>query len=55
MIYGESDRKITQKIKEAGVLMDIQLFDRLIVIQVEVKQCGENKLDLYYYSLVTLL
>jgi DNA repair protein RadC len=31
----ESDRKITQKIKEAGSLMDIQLLDHLIILQVE--------------------
>jgi len=31
----ESDRKITQKIKEAGNLMDIQLLDHLIILPVE--------------------
>jgi DNA repair protein RadC len=31
----ESDRKITQKIKEAGYLMDIQLLDHLIILPVE--------------------
>jgi DNA repair protein RadC len=31
----ESDRKITQKIKEAGNLMDIQLLDHLIILSVE--------------------
>jgi DNA repair protein RadC len=28
----ESDTKLTQKIKEAGILMDIQLLDHLIII-----------------------
>jgi DNA repair protein RadC len=28
----ESDSKLTQKIKEAGLLMDIQLLDHLIII-----------------------
>jgi DNA repair protein RadC len=31
----ESDTKITQKIKEAGMLMDIQLLDHLIIISDE--------------------
>jgi DNA repair protein RadC len=31
----ESDRKITQKIKEAGNLMDIQLLDHLVILPVE--------------------
>jgi DNA repair protein RadC len=31
----ESDRKITQKIKEAGNLMDIQLLDHLIILPIE--------------------
>jgi DNA repair protein RadC len=31
----ESDRRITQKIKEAGNLMDIQLLDHLILLPVE--------------------
>jgi hypothetical protein len=31
----ESDRKITHKIKEAGLLMDIQLLDHLIILPVE--------------------
>ena len=31
----ESDRKITQKIKEAGNIMDIQLLDHLIILPVE--------------------
>jgi len=31
----ESHRKITQKIKEAGNLMDIQLLDHLIILSVE--------------------
>jgi DNA repair protein RadC len=31
----ESDKKITQKIKEAGNLMDIQLLDHLIILPVE--------------------
>lgn len=31
----ESDRKITQKIKEAGNLLDIQLLDHLIILPVE--------------------
>lgn len=31
----ESDRKITQKIKEAGNLMDIKLLDHLIILPVE--------------------
>lgn len=31
----ESDRKITQKIKEAGNLMDIQLLDHIIILPVE--------------------
>jgi DNA repair protein RadC len=31
----ESDRKTTQKIKEAGNLMDIQLLDHLIILPVE--------------------
>jgi DNA repair protein RadC len=31
----DSDRKITQKIKEAGNLMDIQLLDHLIILPVE--------------------
>lgn len=33
--HSESDRKITQKIKEAGNLMDIQLPDHLIILPVE--------------------
>jgi DNA repair protein RadC len=32
---GESDRKFTHKIKEAGLLMDIQLLDHLIILPVE--------------------
>ena len=31
----ESDRKITQKIKEAGNLLDIQLLDHIIILPVE--------------------
>lgn len=31
----ESDRKITQKIKESGGLMDIQLLDHIIILPVE--------------------
>lgn len=31
----ESDRKITQKIKDAGNLMDIQLLDHLIILPIE--------------------
>jgi DNA repair protein RadC len=31
----ESDRRITQKIKEAGNLMDIQLLDHLIILPIE--------------------
>jgi DNA repair protein RadC len=31
----ESDKKITQKIREAGMLMDIQLLDHLIILPVE--------------------
>jgi len=31
----DSDRKITQKIKEAGNLMDIQLLDHLIILPIE--------------------
>ena len=31
----ESDKKITQKIKEAGNLMDIQLLDHIIILPVE--------------------
>jgi DNA repair protein RadC len=31
----DSDRKITQKIKEAGNLMDIQLLDHIIILPVE--------------------
>ena len=35
MYPSESDRKITQKIKEAGNLMDIQLLDHLIILPIE--------------------
>jgi DNA repair protein RadC len=31
----ESDRRITQKIKEAGNLMDIQLLDHLIILPID--------------------
>jgi DNA repair protein RadC len=31
----ESDRRITQKIKEAGNIMDIQLLDHIIILPVE--------------------
>lgn len=31
----ESDRRITQKLKEAGNLMDIQLLDHLIILPIE--------------------
>lgn len=31
----ESDRKITQKIKEAGNLMDIQLLDHIMIMSIE--------------------
>lgn len=33
--HSESDKKITQKIKEAGNLIDIQLLDYLIILPVE--------------------
>jgi DNA repair protein RadC len=35
MYPSESDKKITQKIKEAGNLMDIQLLDHLIILPIE--------------------
>ena len=35
VLPSDSDRKITEKIKEAGNLMDIQLLDHLIILPVE--------------------
>ncbi len=40
----ESDSKITQKIKEAGILMDIQLLDHLIVSGKEYYSFADNGL-----------
>ena len=40
----ESDSKITQKIKEAGNLMDIQLLDHLIISDKEYYSFADNGL-----------
>ena len=56
LLFDSWNKNTIEYVEEFKLLqMDIQLFDHLIIIPVEVKQCGENKLDLYYYSLVTLL
>jgi DNA repair protein RadC len=40
----DSDTKITQKIKEAGNIMDIQLLDHLFIIDVDYYSFADNGL-----------
>jgi len=40
----DSDNKITQKIKEAGILMDIQLLDHLIIAEKDYFSFADNGL-----------